>query len=85
MISFFFKHEMKHIAVPYTFDLILLDFAKYPLGERDSERRKDRTVIVYLALLRPAMEALRVGVEHLPSPHNWRVGISQAELMGLMP
>jgi hypothetical protein len=57
---FFSKHEMKHIAVPYTVDLILLHFVEYPLGERDPERRKDRAVIVYLALLRPGMGSLRL-------------------------
>ena len=45
--------EMNHIAVLYTFDLILLDFAEYPPRKRNSERGKDRTVKVYLALLRP--------------------------------
>jgi hypothetical protein len=58
--------EMNYIAVLYTFDLILLDFAEYPLRERNSERGKDRTVIVYLALLRPGRGVTEVGVKHFP-------------------
>jgi hypothetical protein len=53
---------MNHIAVLYTFDLILLDFAEYPLRERNSERGKDGTVVVYLALHDPGMGVGQVGV-----------------------
>jgi hypothetical protein len=66
MIRFLSKHEMKHIAVPYMVDLILLHFAEYPLGESYSEKRKDRAVIVHLALRRPGMGVAQVGVEHFP-------------------
>jgi hypothetical protein len=66
MIRFLSKHEMSHMAVPYTVDLILFNVAVYPLGERDSERLKDRTVVVYLALHDPGMGVGQVGVEHFP-------------------
>jgi hypothetical protein len=66
MIRFLSKHEMSHMAVPYTVDLILFNVAVYPLGERDSERLKDRTVVVYLALHGPGMGVGQVGGEHFP-------------------
>jgi hypothetical protein len=54
------------MVVPYTVDLSLLDVAVYPLGDRDCERREDRTVVVYLALHDPGMGVGQDGVEYFP-------------------